>query len=532
MNRGSRRRFLKSTMMMSGLALAARRGGAAAAIFGQAPAIVTSDRMRPQVPSGIQIGDVLSDRAVIWSRADRPARLVVEHSLRPDFSAATRIRGPVALDTIDYTARLDLTALPADRELFVRVMFEDLSSGRALSAPVSGRFRTAPVARRDVTFLWSADTAGQGFGINLEWGGMMLYDAMRRVRPDFFIHCGDTIYADQPIAAEMELADGTVWKNVVTEEVSKVAESLREFRGRFAYNLMDEQVKRFSAEVPQIWQWDDHEVMNNWSDSKDLSGNARYTEKSVQLLTARAARAFLEYAPMRYHGLDDPDRVYRRISYGPLLDVFVLDLRSYRGPNSYNRQLQPGPDTAFMGEAQLAWLKQELSQSKATWKVISSDMPIGLLVADDKDAEGRPGFDAVANGDGPVLGREFELADLFRFLKQRRIRNLVWITGDVHYTAAHYYDPAKARFTDFDPFWEFVSGPLNAGSFPASPLDDTFGPQLIFHKAPPMPNAAPSSGFQFFGQVDIDGKTGEMTVTLKDLAGASLFVKKLEPLRN
>ena len=184
-----------------------------------------------------------------------------------------------------------------------------------------------------------------------------------------------------------------------------------------------------------------------------------------------------------------------------------------------------------MGETQLAWLKQELAQSTATWKVMSSDMPIGLLIADDKDAEGRPGFEAVANGDGPVLGREFELADLFRFVKQRRIRNLVWITGDVHYTAAHYYDPQKAQFTDFDPFWEFVSGPLNAGAFPPNALDNTFGPQLMFHKAPPTPNAPPSSGFQFFGQVDIDGRTREMTVTLKDLAGASLFVKKLEPVR-
>ena len=351
MKQASRREFLKTTLkttLMSGVALAAPRP-ARAALAGQAPAIVTSDGTRPVIQSGIQIGDVLADRAVIWSRSDRPARLIVEHSLRADFSSPTRVRGPVALDTTDYTARLDLTALPADRELFVRVMFEELSSGRTLSAPATGRFRTAPVTNRDVTFLWSADTAGQGFGINLEWGGMMLYETMRRVRPDFFIHCGDTIYADQPILAEVKLADGTIWKNVVTEETGKVAESLREFRGRFAYNLLDEQVKRFSSEVPQIWQWDDHEVMNNWSDSKDLSRDARYTEKSIQMLSARAARAFLEYAPMRYHGLDDADRVYRKISYGPLLDVFVLDQRSYRGPNSYNRQPRPGPDTRVHG---------------------------------------------------------------------------------------------------------------------------------------------------------------------------------------
>lgn len=62
---------------------------------------------------------------------------------------------------------------------------------------------------------------------------------------------------------------------------------------------MDENLRRFNAEVPQVWQWDDHEVVNNWSDSKDLSADARYTEKRVQTLAARALRAFLEHAPMR-----------------------------------------------------------------------------------------------------------------------------------------------------------------------------------------------------------------------------------------
>lgn len=85
--------------------------------------------------------------------------------------------------------------------------------------------------------------------------------------------------------------------------------SLTEFRGRHKYNLLDENVRRFNAEVPQIWQWDDHEVVNNWSDSKDLSGDARYTEKNVPLLIARRARAFLEYAPMRYAGVEESERV-------------------------------------------------------------------------------------------------------------------------------------------------------------------------------------------------------------------------------
>jgi alkaline phosphatase D len=408
-------------------------------------------------------------------------------------------------------------------------MFEDLSTGRTLSEPVAGQFRTAPATRRDITFLWSGDTAGQGWGINLEWGGMKCYEAMRRIRPDFFIDCGDNIYADGPIQPEVKLDDGTLWKNLVTPEVSKVAETLKEFRGRYAYNLMDDNVRRFSAEVPQIWQWDDHEVSNNWSDSKDLSGDARYTEKNVPLLVGRATRAFLEYAPMRYHGADESERVYRRISYGPLLEVFVLDMRSYRGANGYNRQETAGPDTAFLGPEQLKWLKASLKASKATWKVIAADMPIALLVSDGKDAQGREKFEAVANGDGPVLGREFEFAELFRFIKHAKVRNTVWLTADVHYCAAHYFDPAKAQFTDFDPFWEFVSGPLHAGSFGPNALDNTFGPSVIYQKASEKQNTPPTAGLQFFGEVRIDGRTGAMKVTLRDLTGAALYEKELAP---
>jgi alkaline phosphatase D len=520
----SRRRFLAAALS-STASLRIPDG-----LLAQAPAIITSQRMRPQVSYGIQIGDVLADRAIVWSRTDRPARLVVERSLNEDFRGAQRVRGPIALESNDFVARLDLEDLPADHRVFVRVTFEDLANGRTMSEPIEGRFRTAPDRRRNVRFVWSADTAGQGFGINPDWGGMKTYDAMRVVQPDFFIHCGDTIYADSPIAGTVQLDNGTVWRNIVTEETSKVAESLREFRGRYKYNLLDENVRRFSAEVSQIWQWDDHEVVNNWSDSKDLSQDSRYSVKNVRVLAARARQAFLEYAPIR-HRHDDAGRIYRRVPYGPLLDVLMLDERSYRGPNTFNRQERPGADTAFMGARQLAWLKKELSESKALWKVVSSDMPIGLVVADGRDQAQREMFEAVANGDGPVLGREFEYADLFRFIKQRRIRNVVWITADVHYTAAHYYDPAKAQFQDFEPFWEFVSGPLNAGSFGPNALDNTFGPRVVFQKAPPTQNAPPTDGFQFFGQVDIDGKSGEMTVTLKNVAGASLFVQTLEATR-
>ena len=109
------------------------------------------------------------------------------------------------------------------------------------------------------------------------------------------------------------------------------------------------------------------------------------------------------------------------------------------------------------------------------------------------------------------------------------MRNHLWLTADVHYCAAHHYHPDRAAFQDFEPFWEFVAGPLNAGSFGPNPLDKTFGPQVVFQKAPPAQNTSPFAGFQFFGEVQIDGQTAELTVTLRDRDGVSVFEQKLQP---
>jgi len=491
----------------------------------QAPAVVTADRARPGFPSGVQSGDVLADRGVVWARCDRAARMWVQWSTTPGFANAQRVRGPHAQEGTDFSARVDLTGLPAGQDIFYRVVWEDLA-GAALSEPMAGHFRTAPTAARNVRLMWSGDTAGQGFGINNDFGGMKVYEAMRALNPDFFIHCGDTIYADGPLQAEINASDGSVWRNhVLTEEKSKVAETLREFRGAHRYNQLDANVRRFASEVMQVWQWDDHEVTNNWSTSKNLAADNRYTEKNVALLTARGARAFLENAPMRWHAQDEEERVYRKIGWGPLLDVFVIDMRSYRGPNTHNRPPTIDDDSVYLGAPQLAWLRQGLKDSKAVWKVIASDMPIGLVVGDGKDAQGRDQFEAVANGDGPALGRELEIAQLLQFIQRERVRNVVWLTADVHYTAAHHYHPNRAQFQDFEPFWEFVSGPLNAGSFGPNALDNTFGPKVEFVKAPAagQVNLPPSAGLQFFGDVQIDGASRAMTVHLRDLTGASLW---------
>ncbi len=484
---------------------------------------------RPVVTHGLQSGDVGMTHGVLWARADRPARAAFEVATTEGFKDARTLPYLDVLPETDYTAKLLVEDLPAGQDIFYRVTFSDLADVNAVSEPMVGRFRTAPASLRDVSFTWSGDTAGQGWGIDLDRGGMKAYATMLNHQPDFFIHCGDTIYADAPLEAEVDLPDGTKWKNVLIEEKAKVAETLAEYRGQYKYNLMDKNVLAFNAQVPMLAQWDDHEVTNNWSDSKTLA--EAYTEKNVRLLAARAARAFHEFMPIAPIAAEQ-NRVYRKVSYGPLLDVFFIDMRRYRGPNGDNLETALGPNAVFLGRDQVEWLKRELLASKATWKVISADMPLSLLVYN--DSKNKKGFEGIANNEpGAPKGREMEFAELLSFLKAAKVRNTVWLTADVHYTAAHYYDPNKAAFQDFEPFWEFVSGPIHAGTFGPNELDMTFGPEVKYVKAPEpdQMNLAPSAGLQFFGHVQIAADTRVMKVTLRNTADEALWSVDLAPER-
>jgi alkaline phosphatase D len=521
----SRRRFLGSSLALGSGLVTTRLPATLAA---GAPAIVTAQSLRPLVPSGVQTGDVTDTRAIVWSRTDRPSRLIVEWATNDRFENARVVTGPAALESSGFSASLDLRELPPGEQIVYRARFESLESPGVFSEPVAGRFRTAPWGPRRLRAVWTGDCVGQGWGIDPARGGLRMYDALLRAQPDVFIHSGDMIYADGPLLPEVKLDDGSVWRNVVTEAKSKVAETVEEFRGNFAYHLMDEQARRFHAAVPMIAQWDDHEVVNNWFPGLQLDYDDRYTVKSASLLAARAKQAMFESVPLR-RSPDEAERVYRRFSYGPLLEVFVIDLRSYRGPNTTNRQASDGGNAVLMGGEQMAWLKAALRESSAVWKVIASDMPIGLVVGD-RAREGQPTFEAWANADGgPPSGRELELANLLAFIKRERVRNTVWVTADVHYAAAHHYAPERAAFTDFDPFWEFVAGPMHAGTFGPNTLDATFGPEVRFNSvARGTPgNRPPSDNLQFYGQLDIDPATRALTVGLYDVTGRRLWQQEL-----
>ncbi len=396
-----RRRFLvQSAAALGGLTSGLARSSA----WAQAPAVVTPDRLRPQIPYGVQSGDVSGERAIIWSRSDRPARLVVEWATSDSFRDARRVVGPAALAPGDFTARVDLTDLPLGQQIFYRVRFQDLGDGKIWSEPVTGSLRTPPASRRTVTFAFSGDEAGQGWGINPGWGGMKLYEAMRSLGPDFFIHSGDQIYADGPIKAEVTLDDGSIWKNLTTPAKAKVAETLEEFRGAFAYNLLDANkraLRRRGAVPGAVGRSRDAQQLVSGPDARRRALHGAQRLAAVRVRAAGDVR--VQRLPVRPRST--PSGSIARSPTAPRSTCFMLDERSYRGPNTPNRQTKLDDESAFLGAAQLRWLKQALLASRATWKVIASDMPLSIVV-DDLNADVPKGtYEAWANGDhGAPLG--------------------------------------------------------------------------------------------------------------------------------
>jgi alkaline phosphatase D len=447
-------------------------------------------RARPALTHGVQAGDVGGGRAAVWARGSEAGWLEVEWDTGERFAQPRRVERAVASASSDFTATVTLSGLPDEQQIFYRARLVR-EAARGESEWTVGRFATPQAGQ--VRFAWCGDTCGQGFGINEEWGGMRGYQAMRAVEPAFFVHCGDMVYADNEILPEKPLGDGRIWKNRSNAHVAKVADGLDDFRARFAYNLEDAHVRALMAEVPIVATWDDHETRNNWWPGQVLDDPRYVRERRASQLAAWARRAMGEWTPMRLAGAASP--FHRVIPYGPLLDVFVLDLRAHRSANDVNR----GARRELLRAAQRRWFVDAIGASRAVWKVVVCSQPLGLVVADGDAAQ-----EGWANGEGPPLGREQELAEVLAELQRRTVKDAIWVTADVHYSASHHYDPARGTGTSFTPFWELVAGPIHAGAFGPNELDPTFGPKVAWQKAVgPGAMGAPWDGFASFGSVEL-----------------------------
>ena len=233
-------------------------------------------------------------RAVIWSRTDRPARMVVEYSTTESFDDPRRSAGSAALESTDFTARLVLTDLPrGSADLLSRALPGPRRTCARWSAPETRQLHDAAgrAGRRDVTLAWSADTVGQGWGINPEWGGLRLYETMRRAEPDVFIHCGDTIYADQPLAGRSQAGR----RHDLEERRDRgEVEGRRDARRVSAATTSTTcSTSTCAASTPmsrRSCMWDDHEVRDNWyDDARPDEGRALHGQERGAAGRARAA---------------------------------------------------------------------------------------------------------------------------------------------------------------------------------------------------------------------------------------------------
>ena len=155
-NTFSRRGLLKSTAAT----------GLVAATSGLAMPFYARAANAPSFTQGVQSGDVNAASGMIWTRVDRPSRVMMEISTTESFKDPIRLTPMNALPESDFAIKRLVEGLPSDQDIFYRFTAADLSDINTVSQPITGRFRTGPSSRRNIRFAWSGDTGGQGGGID------------------------------------------------------------------------------------------------------------------------------------------------------------------------------------------------------------------------------------------------------------------------------------------------------------------------------------------------------------------------------
>ncbi len=412
--------------------------------------------------------------AVVWVRSASPAEVSLE--ARPA-GEGDAVRGVLRIDRrSDRTGKLLLAGLkPA-----TRYAWQAQTAGRT----VKGEFATAPAHDQaiGVSLHWSGDLGGAGLCRRVD-GGYRIFRTMARRRPDFFLFVGDTIYADRK-------CDGPG----VVPGADFIAKTLQEFRDRHRYQREDPAMQEFLRATSVYAIWDDHEVRN------DFSGRS-------EPLMPTGRRAFIEYWPILPPD-EEPTRLYRKFRWGRLLELFILDTRQYRSPNTD----PDGPGKTMLGAAQRRWLVENVSASSAVWRVIVSSVslsiPTGKRERRDSWSNAGPFGLPLEGGTGFAAERDAML----RQLRDRGVKNLVFLVADVHHA-----ELIRHRPTPDWSFHEFVAGPLSASLGRPRPLDEGLHPRSLFAQG----------GVNNFGEITIE--PARLTARLIDEEGAVLFTHAIAP---
>jgi alkaline phosphatase/alkaline phosphatase D len=185
--------------------------------------------------------------------------------------------------------------------------------------------------------------------------------------PDFFVSTGDSVYYDSPYFGR--------------------AKDLAGMRAKWHRQFATPRFAALFLRVPTYWQKDDHDYRYDDGDPYGAS------EPSPEL----ASKVFLEQVPVADRGDEDP-RTYRTHRVNDLLQIWLLEGRDHRDPNTAD----PGPEKTLWGDEQRAWLEKTLLESTATFKILVSPTP--LVGPDDNEKGGQGGFLAPYFG-GRALGQ-------------------------------------------------------------------------------------------------------------------------------
>jgi len=468
-------------------------------------------RSGPSVTHGVVVGDVTARSAVLWARADRAAVLHVALSGGGHGPIAPVPVGPAD----DHTGRVLLRGLRPSTEYRYRVWFTQSRHGGAQGPVVGGSFATAPTddAPAPIRLAFGGDLSGQNVCRDAV-EGFPIMDTVRSWDPDIFVGLGDMIYAD-----DLCLETGRYGNAQVPGDFLQAAD-LEGFWAHWRYNRADANLQALLASASYVGVWDDHEVVNDFGPLGDTRDVPPYTPG--EHLLPMGLDAFVDYTPIAISP-ETPTRLYRTLRWGKHLEMFVLDTRQYRDAN-LAEDIPDRPKT-MLGPEQLAWLKQELAGSDATWKVIVSSVPMSIPTGFPA-TNGRDGW---ANFDQDT-GFERELLDILRFLQDEGIDDTVWITTDVHFAEVFRYVP----FADDTGFvvHEVVTGPMNAGIFPNRDFDMTLNPERLFFFGPPTPADVASweaaKEWLNFGTLVVD-EDGTLTAQVIDTAGDVAFSLELAP---
>ncbi|MFJ5638269.1 alkaline phosphatase D family protein [Streptomyces sp. NPDC093223] len=403
----------------------------AAPLAAALPARAASDA--PAFLHGIASGDPLPEGVLLWTRVTPSADATPGSGAGADTEvswvvatdkALTHVvsRGSVtATAASDHTVKADIRGLAPATDYWFR-----FSAGGTDTAVA--RTRTAPAA--------DAAVSGLRFGVvscaNWEAGYFASYRHLAaRGDLDAWLHLGDYIY--EYGTGEYGTRDTVVRRHAPTHEII----TLSDYRIRHGAYKTDTDLQALHAKAPVIAIWDDHEFANDsWS-----GGAENHTEGAEGTWTARQAaakQAYFEWMPVRPA---IAGTTYRRLRFGKLADLSLLDLRSFR-----SQQVSTGsgsvddPDRTITGRAQLDWLKAGLKASDTTWRLVGNSVMISPFAIGSLSADlfkplakllGLP-QDGLALNTDQWDGYTDDRRELLAHLRSNAIGNTVFLTGDIH----------------------------------------------------------------------------------------------------